>query len=139
VSATEAIFQDASFTRRCVFLFLSLLQCHIVPISYLRAVRRKMVSNCVCFKGWMRVYYGLDLLLSKLSKAQSNGKFRERHRSHISRCLFYTEVCVPFPLLIAMSYCAHLLSACCAEENGVLLCLFQGLDAGLLRPRPSLK
>ncbi len=27
----------------------------------------------------MRVYYGLDLLLSKLSKAQSNGKFRERH------------------------------------------------------------
>jgi hypothetical protein len=23
---------------------------------------------CVCFKGWLRVYYGLDLLLSKLSK-----------------------------------------------------------------------
>ncbi len=27
----------------------------------------------------MRVYYGLDLLLSKLGKAQSSGKFRERH------------------------------------------------------------
>ncbi len=25
---------------------------------------------CACFKGWLRVYYGLDLLLSKLSKAQ---------------------------------------------------------------------
>ncbi len=25
------------------------------------------------------VYYGLDLLLSKLSTAQSNGKFRERN------------------------------------------------------------
>jgi hypothetical protein len=34
---------------------------------------------CVCFKGWLQVYYGLDLLLSKLSKAQSNGKFRERN------------------------------------------------------------
>jgi hypothetical protein len=31
------------------------------------------------FKGWLRVYYGLDLLLSKLSKAQRHGKFRERH------------------------------------------------------------
>ena len=31
------------------------------------------------FKGWLRVYYGLDLLLSKLSKAQRNKKFRERH------------------------------------------------------------
>ncbi len=31
------------------------------------------------FKGWLRVFYGLDLLLSKLSKAQSNGKFRERN------------------------------------------------------------
>jgi hypothetical protein len=28
-----------------------------------------------------RVYYGLDLLLSKLSKAQSNGKFRERNNN----------------------------------------------------------
>ncbi len=27
----------------------------------------------------MRVYYGLDLLLSKLSTAQSNGKFREQN------------------------------------------------------------
>jgi hypothetical protein len=27
----------------------------------------------------LRVYYSLDLLLSKLSKAQSTGKFRERH------------------------------------------------------------
>ena len=34
---------------------------------------------CVCFKGWLRVYYGLDLLLSKLSIAQSSRKFRERH------------------------------------------------------------
>jgi hypothetical protein len=32
----------------------------------------------------LQVYYGLDLLLSKLSKAQSRGKFRERHR-HRSR------------------------------------------------------
>jgi hypothetical protein len=29
-------------------------------------------------------------------------------------------MCVSFPFLIAMSYCAHLLSACCAEENGAL-------------------
>ncbi len=29
----------------------------------------------------MRVYYDLDLLLSKLSKAQSNGKFGERNRA----------------------------------------------------------
>ncbi len=34
---------------------------------------------CVCFKGWLPVYYGLDLLLSKLSIAQSSGKFHERH------------------------------------------------------------
>ncbi len=40
--------------------------------------------------------------------------------SHISRCFFHTEMRVSFPLLIAMSYCAHLLSACYAEENGVL-------------------
>ncbi len=32
-------------------------------------------------QGWLRVYYSLDLLLSKLSKAQSNGKFRERNSS----------------------------------------------------------
>ncbi len=31
----------------------------------------------------MRVYYGLDLLLSKLSKAQSNGKFREHNTTDI--------------------------------------------------------
>ncbi len=36
---------------------------------------------CVCFKGWFRVYCGLYLLLSKLSTAQSSGKFRERHSS----------------------------------------------------------
>ncbi len=40
--------------------------------------------------------------------------------SNISRGFFHTEVCVYFPLLIAVSYCTHLLSACCAEENGVL-------------------
>jgi hypothetical protein len=27
------------------------------------------------FLGWLRVYYGLDLLLNKLSKALSSGKF----------------------------------------------------------------
>ncbi len=43
-----------------------------------------------------------------------------QQRSNISRCCFYTEVCISFPLLIAVSYCAHLLSACCAEEKGVL-------------------
>jgi len=31
--------------------------------------------------GWLRVYCGLDLLLSKLSIAQSSGKFRERHKN----------------------------------------------------------
>ncbi len=31
------------------------------------------------FRGWLLVYYGLDLLLSKLSKAQRKGKFQERH------------------------------------------------------------
>ncbi len=41
----------------------------------------------VFFKGWLRVYYGLDLLLSKLSKAQSNRKFREQN----------TLNSVPFP------------------------------------------
>ena len=35
---------------------------------------------CVCFKGWLRVYYGLDLLVSKLSKALSCVKFREQNR-----------------------------------------------------------
>jgi len=34
---------------------------------------------CVCFKGWLRVYYGLDLSLSKLSIAQSSRKFCEQH------------------------------------------------------------
>ncbi len=29
----------------------------------------------------MRVYYGLGRLLSKLSKAQSSGKFREQHNN----------------------------------------------------------
>jgi hypothetical protein len=44
-----------------------------------------IITYCVCCKGWLRVYYtdmvyyGLDLLLSKLSKAQSSGKFRELH------------------------------------------------------------
>jgi hypothetical protein len=33
----------------------------------------------------LRVYYGLDLLLSKLSKAQSSGKFREQH-SYAAPC-----------------------------------------------------
>jgi hypothetical protein len=33
----------------------------------------------VCFKGWLRVYYGPNFLLSKLSIAQSSGKFCERH------------------------------------------------------------
>jgi hypothetical protein len=40
--------------------------------------------------------------------------------SNISRCFFHTEVCVSFPLLIAVSNCAHLLSACCKEESGIL-------------------
>ncbi len=31
----------------------------------------------------MWVYYGLDLLLSKLSKAQSSGKFHEQHKYEV--------------------------------------------------------
>jgi hypothetical protein len=34
-------------TRRCEFLILSLLQCHIVLISFLRAVKRKVASYIV--------------------------------------------------------------------------------------------
>jgi hypothetical protein len=40
---------------------------------------------CVCFKGWVQVYYGLDLLWSKLSIAQSSGKFRERHSTNAEK------------------------------------------------------
>ncbi len=38
---SNILFQDASFTRRCVFLFFSLLQWQIVLISFLRARRGK--------------------------------------------------------------------------------------------------
>jgi hypothetical protein len=34
---------------------------------------------CVSFKGGLRVYFGLDLSLSKLSIAQSSRKFCEQH------------------------------------------------------------
>ncbi len=40
--------------------------------------------------------------------------------SNISRCFFHTKMCIPFPLLIAVSNCAHLLYACCKEESGAL-------------------
>jgi hypothetical protein len=33
---------------------------------------------------------------------------------------FYTKMCIPFLLLIALTNCAHLLSACLASKNGVL-------------------
>ncbi len=40
--------------------------------------------------------------------------------SNISRCFFHMELCVSFPLLIAVPNCAHLLSVCCKEESGTL-------------------
>jgi hypothetical protein len=42
-----AIFQDASFTRECVFLFFSLLQWQTVLISFLSAWRVKMALHIV--------------------------------------------------------------------------------------------
>ncbi len=33
---------------------------------------------------------------------------------------FYMKMCIPFLLLIALTNCAHLLSACLASKNGVL-------------------
>jgi hypothetical protein len=45
-----------------------------------------------------------------------------QQRSNISRCFFHTMVCIPFLLLIAVAYCAHLLSTCLAGENGALYC-----------------
>ena len=35
---------------------------------------------------------------------------------------FYTKMCIPFLLLIALTNCAHLLSACLASKNSVLYC-----------------
>jgi hypothetical protein len=40
----EATFQDAYFTRRRVFLALSLLQCQSLPISFLHAVTREKMA-----------------------------------------------------------------------------------------------
>ena len=37
-------------------------------------------------------------------------------------CFFYTKMCIPFLLLIALTNCAHLLSVCLASKNGVLYC-----------------
>ncbi len=34
-------------------------------------------------KGWLRVYYGLDLLLSKLSEAQVAESSGERHNNQV--------------------------------------------------------
>ncbi len=41
----------------------------------------------------MRIYYSLDLLLSKLSKAQSNGKFRERKSTSSGFSFAYLLFC----------------------------------------------
>jgi len=38
--------------------------------------------------------------------------------NNISRCLFHTKMCIPYPLLIAVSKFAHLLSTCCKEKSG---------------------
>ncbi len=43
-----------------------------------------------------------------------------QQRSNISRCFFHTRVCIPFILLTEEANCAHLLSMCCAGENGAL-------------------
>jgi hypothetical protein len=48
-----------------------------VRLGYSRNLHNCVV--CVCFKGWLRVYDDLDLLLSKLSISQRSGKFRELH------------------------------------------------------------
>ncbi len=72
-------------------LTLSRLQCLLysiedgpVRLGYSRNLH--IFAFCVCFKGWLRVYYGPDLSLSKLSVAQSSWKFCERHtRSYCVR------------------------------------------------------
>ncbi len=49
----------------------------------------------------MRVYYGLDFLLNKLSKALSSGKFRKRHRdcvTNIFTFVFFHEPVSPLSL-----------------------------------------
>ncbi len=38
--------------------------------------------------------------------------------NNISRCLFHTKVCIPYPLLIAVSKFAHLLSTWRKEKSG---------------------
>jgi hypothetical protein len=47
------------------------------------AIHYRAAKNSLRGTGWLRVYHGQGRLLSKLSKAQSNGKFRERHSAHV--------------------------------------------------------
>ncbi len=54
-------------------------------------VESPQLCYCVCFKGWLRVYYGLDLLLSKLSKAQRNEKFGSATTSNVTN-LYYVKI-----------------------------------------------
>jgi hypothetical protein len=96
---------------------------------------------CVCFKCWLRVYYGLDLLLIKLSIAQSSGKFRERHTMHCASAPITPIACVhcvselipkpcisgPVPLLCIKHWGLHCASGpipCIVQWAG---CLYRAL------------
>ena len=77
----------------CIKVYYNILLClmfNFSPKSYYLCIinneiglnsksKPKKISILCTFKGWLRIYYGLDLLLSKLSKAQGKGKFRERY------------------------------------------------------------
>jgi hypothetical protein len=66
----------------------------IIEISTGCAVR-------VCFMGWLRVYYGIDLSLSKLSMAQSSEMFREQHKSKLKKCCIFKNKSIFFQSSIA--------------------------------------
>ncbi len=82
-------------------------------------VEKRQIESPKCQNGLPEWYTGVG----------GGGQFRHfsinQQRSNISRCFFHTEMCVSFPLLIAVSNCAHLLSACCEEEDGVYIYIYK--------------
>ncbi len=58
---------------------------------------------------------------ARMRRSSGGGQFRHfsnNFSNNISRCLFHTKMCIPYPLLIAVSKFAHLLSTCCKEKSG---------------------
>ncbi len=66
---TSILTKNVLYKRDSATVFIVFLLGTIIVVI-VTVQKSPQLCYCVCFMGWLQVYYGLDLLLFKLSKAQ---------------------------------------------------------------------